>query len=236
MTAVKQMSVKGTRHMKRLESYLDWERDKALAHESRNLTSETCKGMFREMDSTRRAYGHDRPGRAGCATTFAQHQILAFEASEADMNGGAMTPAHCMDYARDYVAARYPDRECLWVLQKERCTADGTDHYAVHLLVSRTNLKTGRRLDAPPHGRASRPCASWISATVYASSNAGGTRPSTSASRRALNVNGKGAIARTVQRTTAFASASPSAWPRYLGCPRAPTDHASLPAGSRGTG
>lgn len=147
MTAVKQMSVKSTRHMKRLESYLDWERDKALAHESRNLTSETCKGMFREMDATRKAYGHDRAGRAGCSTTLAQHQILAFEASEADINGGSMTPARCMEYAHDYVAARYPNQECLWVLHKESCAADGTDRYAVHLLISRTDLSTGRRLD-----------------------------------------------------------------------------------------
>lgn len=57
MTAIKQTSVKSARHLKRLGTYLD--------HDSQNLAAEDCKGMFREMDATREAYGHNRPGKAG---------------------------------------------------------------------------------------------------------------------------------------------------------------------------
>ena len=41
MTVVKQTSVKSPRHLKRLESYLDWEIDKALDHEHGDHLSET---------------------------------------------------------------------------------------------------------------------------------------------------------------------------------------------------
>lgn len=154
MTAVKQTSVKSARHLKRLESYLDWERDKALDHDSLNLAAGDCGGMFREMDSTREAYGHNRPGKAGARCTYMQHQILAFNPDECDLNGGPMTPARCMAYAREYVESRYPDQEALWVLHRERCASDGTDRYAVHVALNRTNLATGRRLDEGPARRA----------------------------------------------------------------------------------
>lgn len=127
MTAVKQTSVKSARHLRRLESYLDWGREKALDHWTQNLCAGDCRGAFREMDATRRAYGHDRPGRAGCRTSYAEHQILAFEPAACSCNGGPMTPERCMGYARDYVGARYPNQEVVVVLHRERCAADGSD-------------------------------------------------------------------------------------------------------------
>ena len=155
MTVVKQTSVKSPRHLKRLESYLDWEMDKALDHDSRNMTATDCKGMFREMDATREAYGHNRPGKAGAKCTYMQHQVLAFNPDECDLNGGKMTPERCMAYARDYVTARYPEQETLWVLHRESCKGDGRDRYAVHVAINRTNLETGRRLDEGPARKAS---------------------------------------------------------------------------------
>lgn len=154
MTAVKQTSVTSPRHLKRLESYLDWDREKALDHDSLNLAAGDCRGMFREMDATREAYGHNRPGKAGARCTYMQHQILAFNPDECDVNGGKMTPEGCMAYARAYVTARYPNQEALWVLHRERCGADGTERYAVHVAINRTDLETGRRLNEGPARKA----------------------------------------------------------------------------------
>lgn len=131
-----------------MESYLNWERDKALDYGTQNLTrTGSARSCMREMDATREAYGHNRPGKANCVCRYLEHQCLAFNSDECDVNGGAMTPSLCMDYVRDYVAARYPNQECFWVLHKERCKTDGIDRYAVHIAINRTDLETGRRLD-----------------------------------------------------------------------------------------
>lgn len=155
MTAVKQTSVRSPRHLRRLEAYLDWDREKALAHDTQNLLADDCRGAFREMDATRESYGHNRPGRAGASCTYMQHQILAFSPDDCDANGGRMTPELCMRYAREYVAARYPDCEALMVLHREHCGADGTDRYACHIAINRTLLDgSGRRLDEGPARKA----------------------------------------------------------------------------------
>ena len=57
-----------------------------------------------------------------------------------------MTPQKCMEFAKDWVQTRYPAQEALWVLHKEHCAADGTDRFAVHIGINRTNLETGNRL------------------------------------------------------------------------------------------
>lgn len=148
LTVVKQVTVKSRSHLKRLESYLDWDRGKVLDHGTQNLTrTESARSCMREMDATREAYGHNRPGKANCACRCLEHQCLAFNPDECDVNGGVMTPLRCMEYARDYVAARYPNQECFWVLHKERCKTDGVERYAVHVAINRTDLETGRRLD-----------------------------------------------------------------------------------------
>ena len=83
-----------------------------------------------------------------------QHQILGFLPDECDLNGGKMTPELCMRYAREYVAERYPNQEVVMVLHRERCRADATDRYAVHLGINRSDLETGRRLDEGPARKA----------------------------------------------------------------------------------
>ena len=152
MTAIKQTSVCSERHLSRLRDYLSWDRDKALAHDTQNVIDEDR--WFEEMADTRRAMGHDRPGKAGARCTYMQHQILGFLPDECDLNGGRMTPGLCMAYARDYVAERYPNQEVVMVLHRETCRADGTDRYAVHLGINRSDLETGRRLDEGPARRA----------------------------------------------------------------------------------
>lgn len=152
MTAIKQTSVCSERHLARLRDYLSWDRDKALAHGTQNIIDDDR--WFQEMADTRAAMGHDRPGKAGAKCTYMQHQILGFLPDECDLNGGKMTPELCMRYAREYVAERYPNQEVVMVLHRERCRADATDRYAVHLGINRSDLETGRRLDEGPARKA----------------------------------------------------------------------------------
>ena len=152
MTAIKQTSVCSEKHLARLRDYLSWDRDKALAHGTQNIIDDDR--WFQEMADTRAAMGHDRPGKAGAKCTYMQHQILGFLPDECDLNGGKMTPELCMRYARGYVAERYPNQEVVMVLHRERCRADATDRYAVHLGINRSDLETGRRLDEGPARKA----------------------------------------------------------------------------------
>lgn len=151
MTVVKQVAVCSRRHARSLGRYLDWGRGKALGHGSQNLADE--RGWAAEMDRTREAYGHNEPGRKGARCTYLYHQVLAFDPDECDLNGGRLSPGECLGYAREYVRARYPDQEAVWVLHRERAP-DGTERYAVHLAINRTDLATGRRLDEGPARRA----------------------------------------------------------------------------------
>lgn len=152
MTAIKQTSVCSEKHLSRLKDYLSWDRDKALAHDTQNIISE--ERWFQEMADTRKAMGHDKPGKAGAKCTYMQHQILGFLPDECDLNGGKMTPEMCMRYVRDYVAERYPNQEVVIVLHRERCRSDDTDRYAAHLGINRSDLETGRRLDEGPARKA----------------------------------------------------------------------------------
>lgn len=152
MTAIKQTSVCSEKHLSRLKDYLSWDREKALAHDTQNIISK--ERWFQEMADTRKAMGHDKPGKAGAKCTYMQHQILGFLPDECDLNGGKMTPEMCMRYARDYVAERYPNQEVVIVLHRERCRSDDTDRYAAHLGINRSDLETGRRLDEGPARKA----------------------------------------------------------------------------------
>ena len=55
-----------------------------------------------------------------------------------------------MEYARDYIAKRYPNQEIVIVLHEERCRSDGSARFAAHLAINRTDLETGRRLNDGP--------------------------------------------------------------------------------------
>lgn len=142
MTVVKQVAVTSAAHVANLGRYLDDER--AVARWGQNLANEA--DWRREMYATREAYGHNAPARAGSANTYMYHQVLGFNPDECSCNGGPMTPEKCMEYARQYVQARYPNQEAVWVLHEERCQADGTSRYAVHIGINRTDLETGKRL------------------------------------------------------------------------------------------
>lgn len=152
MTAIKQVAVTGTQHMKSLSGYLDNTNGKhdVLDFDSRNLGDPA--NWSREMERTRAAYGHNEPGRKGSKCTYCYHQIIAFNPDECDVNGGKLTRAGCMGFAREWVERYYPNQEAAWALHLEH-SRDGTDRYAVHIAINRTDLSTGKRLN---DGRASR--------------------------------------------------------------------------------
>jgi len=152
MTIVKQTSVTSRGHLDRLRAYLDWNKDKVLAHDTQNIINE--RRWFEEMDETRETLGHNRAGKTGCKCTYMQHQVLAFNPDECSCNGGKMTPERCMEYARDYLRTRYPDCEAIVVLHVEVCHGDDSKRFAAHIGLNRSNLSTGRRLDEGPARKA----------------------------------------------------------------------------------
>lgn len=154
MTAIKQTSVTSRGHLARLKDYLDWSRDKALAHDTQNIIDENR--WFKEMDETREALGHNKPGKTGARCTYMQHQIVAFNPDECSCNGGKMTPSLCLEYAREYVRTRYPNQEAVIVIHSERCKGDGSERFAAHIGLNRSDLVTGRRLDEGPARKAAK--------------------------------------------------------------------------------
>ena len=144
MTAIKQVTIRGTRHMRSLGRYFSFDREKALGHGTMNVSDE--EGWAEEMSATRAAYGHDRASR-GTEPVLGYHQILGFLPDECDINGGKLTPEGCLAYAREYLERRYPAHEAVYVLHKEGCRRDGTERYAVHMFVNVTDLRSGRRFD-----------------------------------------------------------------------------------------
>lgn len=162
MTAVSQTSVCSKRHLANIKSYLDWDREKALVHDTLNIIDE--RRWFQEMDETREQFHHNEPGKAGARCTYMQHVTLNFNPDECSCNGGKMTPELCMDYARDYIRARYGDHECVIVLHREHCKTDGTDRFAAHVAVNRSNLSTGLRLNEGPARAAAKSRAETVRA------------------------------------------------------------------------
>ena len=142
MTAIKTKAVTSAGHVGNLGKYLNDER--ALMRDSQHIIDD--RKWEKEMDSTREAYGHNAPSRAGAKVTYMYHQVIGFNPDECSCNGGKMTPQNCMDFAREWVQTRYPNQEAVWVLHQEHCRADGTDRYAVHIGINRTDLETGKRL------------------------------------------------------------------------------------------
>lgn len=138
--------------MRSLSGYLDRDSEKhdVLDFDSQNLNHPDR--WADEFARTRAAYGHDKPSRTGAKNTVCYHHVLAFNPDECDVNGGKLTRSDCMGYAREWVERYYPNQEAAWALHLEKAP-DGTERYACHVAINRTDLSTGKRLD---EGRASR--------------------------------------------------------------------------------
>lgn len=144
MTAIKQVTIRGAKHMRSLDRYFSFDKEKVLGHGSMNISDED--DWAAEMSATRAAYGHDRASR-GAEPVLGNHQILGFLPDECDMNGGKLTPQSCLAYAREYLERRYPAHEAVYVLHREDCRRDGTERYAVHIFINVTDFRTGHRFD-----------------------------------------------------------------------------------------
>ena len=157
MTIVKQAGVSSKSHQKNLRSYINDDR-KVLLRDSQNL--EHCTNIKRWatfMEATRKRFGHNKAARhirdketgelVEAKNTIMLHQILAFLPEECDINGGKLRPEDCMRYAKEYVAKYYPHQEVVFALHNEYCKADRTHRYAVHIVINRSDLETGKRLD-----------------------------------------------------------------------------------------
>ena len=142
MTAIKQKAICSKAHWKSVSRYLSDNR--TLTRESQHIVNEDR--WYEEMHATREAYGHNEPGKRGATCTYAFHQVIAFLPGEASCNGGIVTPEFAMAYVREYVQTRYPNQEAVWALHCER-SGDGTSRFAVHVVVNRTDLETGKRLN-----------------------------------------------------------------------------------------
>lgn len=144
MTVIKQKGVSSAAHLRNLSRYLNDER--ALMRGTQNLSR--FENWQRECESTRRAYGHNEPGKAGAKTTFMYHQVIAFlpEESSCSSKHGKMTPEACMAFAREWLERNYPQYEAAFCLHEEKCKADGTSRFAIHIALNRSDLVTGNRL------------------------------------------------------------------------------------------
>lgn len=156
MTIIKQRAVTEKGHQRNLRAYINDDK-KVLLRDSQNM--EDCKNLNRWatfMEETRKAFGHDKAARrvrdkktgelVQAKNTIMYHQILAFLPDECDINGGKLTPEDCMRYAKEYVQRHYPNQQVVLALHNEYCKEDKTHRYAVHMVINRSDLSTGKRL------------------------------------------------------------------------------------------
>lgn len=157
MTVIKQTGVQSNSHMKNLRGYINDDR-KVILRDSLNMDGCTNpKRWAHHMWMTREAYGHNKAARRirdkktgelkEAKNTILFHQILGFNPDECDLNGGQLSPEDCMRYAKEYVERHYPNQQIVMALHNEYCKADKTHRYAVHIVINRTDLSTGKRLD-----------------------------------------------------------------------------------------
>lgn len=151
MTIIKQQSVSSQSHQKHLRDYINNDR-KVLLREAQNM--ELCtdlKQWASFMAKTRASFGHDKSARKGkdgkpAKNTILYHQILAFLPDECDVNKRQLSPEDCMRYAKEYAEKHYPHQQIVFALHKEYCREDRTYRYAVHMVINRSDLSTGKRL------------------------------------------------------------------------------------------
>ena len=157
MTIIKQGGVSSKSHQRNLRAYINDDK-KVLLRDSQNM--EECKDLKRwasYMEATRKSFGHDKPSRhlrdkmtgemRPARNTIMYHQILSFLADDCDINGGKLTPEECMAYAKEYIEKYYPTHEVVYAVLKDRYASDGIENYVVHLIINRSDLSSGKRMN-----------------------------------------------------------------------------------------
>ena len=166
MTIIKQQSVTDGGHQKHLRDYINNDR-KVLLRDSQNMAGcRNLKQWASWMSATRDRFGHNKASRrvrdketgelVDAKNTILYHQILAFLPDECDVNGGKLSPEDCMAYAKQYTARYYPNQQIVYALHKEHCKEDATYRYAIHMVINRSDLATGKRLDEGTGAKAKR--------------------------------------------------------------------------------
>lgn len=172
MTIIKQQSVTDSGHQKHLRDYINNDR-KVLMRDSQNMAGcRNLKQWASWMSATRDRFGHNKASRrvrdketgelVDAKNTILYHQILAFLPDECDVNGGTLSPEDCMAYAKQYTERYYPNQQIVYALHKEHCKEDSTYRYAIHMVINRSDLATGKRLDEGTGTKAKRERASRV--------------------------------------------------------------------------
>ena len=156
MTVIKQQSVTESSHQKHLRDYIN-NAKKVLLRDEQNMTGcHDLKQWASFMSRTRDRYGHNKSARKSrdketgkiieAKNTILYHQVLAFLPDECDVNGGRLKPEDCMRFAKEYASRYYPNQQIVFALHKEHCKEDHTYRYAIHMVINRSNIVTGKRL------------------------------------------------------------------------------------------
>ena len=156
MTVIKQQSVTESSHQKHLRDYINNDK-KVLLRDEQNMTGcHDLKQWASFMSRTRDRYGHNKSARKSrdketgevikAKNTILYHQVLAFLPDECDVNDGRLTPEDCMRFAKEYASRYYPNQQIVFALHKEHCKEDHTYRYAIHMVINRSNIVTGKRL------------------------------------------------------------------------------------------
>ena len=52
-----------------------------------------------------------------------------------------------MAYAKEYIEKYYPTHEVVYAVLKDRYASDGIENYVVHLIINRSDLSNGKRMN-----------------------------------------------------------------------------------------
>ena len=156
MTVIKQQSVTESSHQKHLRDYINNDKKVLLRDEQNMAGCHDLKQWASFMSRTRDRYGHNKSARKSrdketgevikAKNTILYHQVLAFLPDECDVNGGRLKPEDCMRFAKEYASRYYPNQQIVFALHKEHCKEDHTYRYAIHMVINRSNIVTGKRL------------------------------------------------------------------------------------------
>lgn len=157
MTIIKQTAVSAKSHQQHLRQYINDDK-KVLLRDCQNM--EGCTDIKRWasfMEMTREGFGHNKASRrvrdketgelVDAKNVIMYHQILAFLPDECSCNGGPLTPEDCMRYAKEYAKTYYPNQQVVFAAHDEYCKADHTHRWAIHMVINRSDILTGKRLN-----------------------------------------------------------------------------------------
>lgn len=157
ITIIKQTGVQSSGHMKNLRGYINDDR-KVILRDSLNMDGCTNpKRWAHHMWMTREMYGHNKSARRvrdkkdrgteRCQEYGSLPSDSRVQPRRVRPKRRRLSPEDCMRYAKEYVGKHYPNQQIVMALHNEYCKADKTHRYAVHIVINRTDLSTGKRLD-----------------------------------------------------------------------------------------